>query len=259
MMHLWKKRQASQRANKHRVAELKGQKLIKPIYSHDERRELVAAGFVRELWRKVIKNKIDLPPDDILKLIAIWIHLMDSWDATVTHPNIIISYENNVECIERKQKMDTVWYHCYGTDIIKKGMKKRWTFQFLKVAMSQSVSVIGIINDEFVDPHLLDFVITSKYGGYGLSTVNHQLCPGGTAMYNSYVNEHSYIRNTKLSMELDMTKSNSATLAYLVNGGKDEIMTKRNIAWDNIDINKKYRLCISFYRSNSKIALVQST
>ena len=87
----------------------------------------------------MIHQSHELPPDDIIKLIAIWIHLMDSWDPKLTHHDIVISNENlrnlnldNVECIEKNTKEDFKWYHCYGNDIIQKGMRKRWKFQFIK-------------------------------------------------------------------------------------------------------------------------------
>ena len=104
----------------------------------ETKKDLVATGFVREYWNKVIKHAIGLPPDDIIKFIATWIHFMDSWDTTVIHPNIILSTESlgnldYVECIEtsiQQLQQKTKWCHCYGTDIIEQGMKKDGHFKF---------------------------------------------------------------------------------------------------------------------------------
>ena len=92
--------------------------------SNIKKKDLIATGFIRELWNAVVKEKNDLPPADVIKLISLWIHLMDTWDNKATDKRIIISHDDDgSECIETKEEEDKFWYHAYGSDIIEYGQQ----------------------------------------------------------------------------------------------------------------------------------------
>ena len=151
----------------------------------------------------------------------------------------------------------------YGTDIIEKGMKKKWTFQFLKTALDFAVSYIGIIDNEYIQT--ADFnknysnLTGSNCGGYALATANRLLYNNGSQKAYAYMGGHEFEVGTLLTMELDMTCTSSkhAILAYFIND--DETVLEKNIAWNDIDIDRKYRLCVALYRSQSQIALIHTT
>ena len=183
---------------------------------------------------------------------------MDSWDPTVTHPSIDITFDEDwgVECVERKDEESKPDSHCYGTDIIEKGMKTRWTFKFVK----GYASGIGIIdNDQVNDPCFIDsdknFTQNGKGGAYALSTLNKGIYPGSKDL--ARLSSYKFNEGDTLKMELDMTHSDGGILAFLV--GDDEVVKDDNIARTDIDITKKFRLCVVFWRSGTRIALIETT
>ena len=225
--------------------------LTKWSYNHDEKKDLAVTGFARD------RNSINLPPQDVLTTIAMWISLMDSWDVARSDPNILVSNFKNATLIERKNRFDHRHYHCFGQDIIGKGIKTRWNFQFMKVDQPQSNSIIGIIDNECIGSDGNGDISSDKI--YGLNTRTHSLIHGNgsnkwhnhTWYIKAYLEGHYFKQGTFLAMELDMI---NGKLSYLIND--DKIVTARNIGWDDIDINKEYRLCVILCQSNSKIALI---
>ena len=184
---------------------------------------------------------------------------MDSWDPKLSHHSINISFDEQlrVECVEKNASGSRRWCHCYGRDIIQKGMVKKWTFRFLQ----EYRAVIGIIdNDHVNDPGFAEikfdkcFTNMAKFGGCGLSTINRNIYPSSIALPRLY--SYTFKEEDELRMELDMTHSDRGTLAYLVED--DDTVDKSNIANDNIDLAKKYRLCVAFWCSGNKIALIHS-
>ena len=121
-------------------------------------------------------------------------------------------------------------------------------------------ALIGIIdNDRVNDPGLEDgHKYFTMFGGYGLSTVTRSIFPYNAASPLFKSKQFAFRAGTQLIMELDMTVPTHgvASLAYLSNGV--ETVGTKNIACENIDVTKKYRLCVVLWSLNTKIALVDA-
>ena len=143
-------------------------------------KQLIANGFVREIVysEKTIGDDETTIPMDIIKLISIWIHFIDTLDPKLSHPKMLITHEflsvndddeniigsKQYECVERGSDPDRQWFHSYGTDVIEKGQKKRWEF---KILHNHDSLKIGIIDVEYALPDIENF--KKKKYGYGLS------------------------------------------------------------------------------------------
>ena len=87
---------------------------------------------------------------------------------------------------------------------------------------------------------------TDKVGGYALSTVNCSFYPKPAPIpFKEYIQAYKFKEKSKLIMEVDMTQTDHATLAYLLHDGQ-ELVEKKHIACNDIDITKQYRLPTCF-------------
>ena len=133
-------------------------------------------------------------------------------------------------------------------------MNQSWT-----IKSDYGSTMVGIMDEETIqnsDQDINDF--TSPYnGGYGMVT-------NGWHYYNDSLNIHGQLddyasqfrakRPFMIKMELDMrqAKGEQATLKYIIlNDLEQDVKDARtdgkytNIAFNNIDINKKYRLAVA--------------
>ena len=227
-----------------------------------EDRQLVSAGFARQIHIS--------PPIDIVRYLSEWIAVMDEWDTTKCHPKIVISREDlldakgrpfveNAHCIERVDLGYTHWYHSYGKEVVEKGQKQQWTFQFRSCKDEASVSIIGIIDEEHIDPLLDNFCLKEEYGGYGLETWNNTFVHSSKMFISSAMGTSWFCEHAVLRMELDMTsKEGEPVLSFCMCNRNGVIQNK--VVWDeaHIDADRRYRLCVSLYHNKSKIALIPS-
>ena len=204
-----------------------------------KKKEFLIFGFVRI-------DKISFVPDDILKLIAIWICLMDEWDKSVTNENIEIT-ENEAAC--KKDKI-IGWYHAYGSMTVCQGDIQLWTVKLWPYASKWRI--IGIIEDQCVNPKLEHFTDKDSHCfGYGKGLHcqdmfhNDELIPFDHPLGSDEANR-------VIKVELNMANKDKGVLTYYFHDEKQE-----SKSYDNIDITKKYRLCIALCDAGDGFTIIE--
>ena len=225
--------------------------------SSASREKLAVYGYIREYFASI---KQDLPPDDIILLLVIWIRFMDMFDQKILHKSIEFHAEIKTKFKRNNIMMnDDSYASVIGTFIVQRGIKQSWT---LKTAKTPSI-IIGVIDDETCKTAdvVTDFTNTI-YKGFGLATGSWEMYHDSNASHDSdlkmYVNQFEVAgQPLTITMELDMTqrKCKHGVLRYIVHNKKKERVKEirtndkyTNIGYDNIDINKEYRFAISVGR-----------
>ena len=214
------------------------------------REELLVYGYIKE-WHK--RNNIELPPNDIISAFVSWIKLLDLFDKKFCHKDIKFHPESETKF---QCKGPTSYPSAIGSMSIKRGMKQSWTFK-----IKQNFALLGIIDEEIVQNSgnaITDFT-NSTFKGYGITTnlwsCYHILGAGRVSInFRRYSNQFVKEKSSIVTMELDMTQKESehAILKYVNHGepkeNVKEIRTDKefsNIAWNDIDINREYRMAIA--------------
>lgn len=229
------------------------------------REELLAFGYIREYAKSVDK---DIPPNDLIHLIVLWICLMDYWDKDRSHDDIRFDGESDQRALSTQSGHRTV----IGENVIRKGNKESWTFR-----ASSGMVIAGVIEDDVFETNsnlqITDFT-TSEYNGYGISLYMwymYHSCDdfsgndGKLKHAQQFKIEQSGER--VLTMELDLTQSKHkhGLLSFkfhheLRRGLKiSEFKSDAeytNIVYDTIDVNKKYRAAFSLSNQGTSIELL---
>ena len=197
--------------------------------------------------------------------------MIDYIDKSKSHPQIAI------DTTETGTKFghtgDAKYAGVVGTIIVKKGMKQRWTF---KMSARIKYPQIVIMSDALIRAKsVITDNMDADHEGYGLQIdIEHgwllyhgEGCADGNL--RMYANQFEIKRWHKLliSMELDMTQTENqnGVLKYIIhNKPKTDIAEIRtdgeysNVAYDDIDIDKKYRMSVSLdeYCLNEWIELI---
>ena len=145
-----------------------------------------------------------------------------------------------------------------GTIIVKKSMKERWTFKTDNEAL-----MIGIMDVEMIKSrNLIQDITDTKHKGYGMASgswsVFHDSDRDHCKSLKKYVRQFEIDNQPKvITMELDMTQQEykNGVLKYIFhNKPKQSVKQIRtdgefsNIAFDNIDITKEYKLAVALSR-----------
>ena len=224
------------------------------------REELLVYGYIKEYHKA---NNMDLPPNDLILLFVSWIALMDSFDKNMIPEDIIFDPEIDTK-FKREAANDfhsNAYASVIGTIVVEKGMKQNWTFK-----VHGKYPLIGIIKEQIIKSKKMIKDFTDEYhNGYGIQTAgdwnffhgNVYDYDGGLAKYVEQF--QLYPRPVVITMQLDMTQTENENgiLKYIIhNEIKEDIKHIRtdgeytNIAYNNININDKYRL--AFAISNNK-------
>ena len=217
------------------------------------REELLTYGYIREHHNS---NNIELPPTDVILLLVSWITLIDAFDTNKVPRDIQFEDENEA----RFQRTDTSiedWVSVVGSYVVQKGSKQLWSFKTIAKAI-----IIGIMDDELIksNDEIYDYTLFAD-GAYGLHILTwdkyQRVCHGSIAKYATQFKLWDFFDDSiviKISMELDMTQkeNKNGILKYIVHNetkkSLSEIRTDgeyTNIAWDDVDIDKKYRLVVA--------------
>lgn len=239
------------------------EELAKHVQTFVPREELIVYGYVREHFKT---QQQELPPTDMMGLFTSWFtfSIIDSFDKTLTDQSIIFDPSN-----ERKIKGDGKKYSAVaiGKLIVEKGEKQQWKFEFF----GDGVPIIGIVDTEPNGKRgWHSDTVFEGYNGYGLELGNWDLFANHDSRerdLKNYMHQFGLVERYEeegdihfmkdpliLTMELDMTqaKSKQGTLKYFVENqpicdGVKQVRTDgvfANIAYDDIDINKKYRMAV---------------
>ena len=211
------------------------------------REELLVFGYIKEYHKS---NNIELPPNDIVLLFVSWIRLRDTFDKNMIPKEIIFHPEIDTKF---NHKDGGGWASLIGTIVVEKGIKQSWKFKTPKW------TIIGIIDEEIAKSSTIITDFTNlKYKGYGIQTGQWGYYHRSSRFDGSlkqYVDQfEAGPASFMFTMELDMTQTQSeyGVLKYIIHAkprdGIKQIRTDgeyTNIAYDNINIDRKYRLGVA--------------
>ena len=143
-----------------------------------------------------------------------------------------------------------------GSFIVSKGLKQSWT-----INIKQRSALIGIMDEDMIQKsgNAIEDFTDAMFGGYGLSTHSWQYYhSAGYSPTGSLIKYSEQFKadgkSVVVTMELDMTQKEdkNAILTYINhNETKEYVKEMRtdgeftNIAWNDIDFNKKCRLAVA--------------
>ena len=211
-----------------------------------EKKTMIVYGYIRS------DIGYSYPPSEIAIEMMEWIYLYDSWDKLYTNPKIKISdnypMNDNGHHIISTDKTFSDWFHAFGSFIVSKGNKEHWTLKLTDYYTSERM--IGIIDNKYLSKQkikkLIDFTNTECFG-YGLSITSHYLYHINKSKYfKGFQQNVKFKKDSIITMELDLTQKKYGILRYY-KGKYDQTQCHKikNIAYDDIDINRKYRLCVA--------------
>ena len=215
------------------------------------RKEFLTYGFVRECNLSI--------PNDVIALFLDWFQMYDSFDTIKSQA----SYEFKEEMIDEIlcQTATNINYQAasaYGELVIRKGMKFEWKFSFVRAKTEWYYAIIGIIDNQKLlasNTKIGDFYDESGEG-YGLWTGSgNNLHHAKESKDFPYFAQFDHKKIKSITLRLDMTQENGI-LSYVVDQPGFSPDTKHdNIAWNDIDINKGYRMAVLVYGMGKKVAL----
>ena len=220
--------------------------------------ELLIYGYIRKYFDSI---KQELPPNDIILLFVSWIILMDTFDRIKSHKQIDFASDTRIRRIDN----GTYGYRCVvGTRIVEKGDKQIW-----HIKCDTGLALLGVVDHAFIESMQdIDDHTSTKYEevakGYGVGLNSFAKCQCEGPPYNDFIYSQQFHFDDDprlITMELDMTQkhNDNAILSYIFyNKLKEDVETVQTdgeytrIAWDNIDIDNKYRLAISISAMNDE-------
>ena len=219
------------------------------------REELLVYGYIKEYHKA---NNMDLPPNDLILLFVSWIRLMDTFDKNMIPEDIVFDPEIDTKFKREATNkfLSDAYASVIGTFVVTKGIKQNWTFK-----VHGKYPLIGIINENTIKSNKIIKDFTDEFhNGYGIQIAGDwHFFHGNEYDYDGsltkYVNQFQlYPRPVIITMQLDMTQTENKNgiLKYIIhNEMREDIKQIRtdgeytNIAYDNIDINNKYRLAFA--------------
>ena len=246
------------------------------------KRDLVY-GFVRECWRTMLQfNGFAFPGDALMALLIEWLTVNDVIDEYHTNLGIIHQHEalchlksyRSVDLIERTKEWNRECYHSFGSDIWSRGAQNVW-----KVKVSghddnaqKTCILIGIVEADKVrqftdhrERRDVGSFSDEEHGGYALLTGNwrtyHEDSDQGQ-LFSASMDPIALSPDDVMAVEIDLTpkygaesSSKCGTLKYALNGSST-VFRNGGVAFDDIDIDKSYRLAIGMYLRD-KLAMYQ--
>jgi len=249
----------------------------------DAAKRSLVYGFVRECWRAMLQfDGIGFPDEALMALLVESLTVSDGIDEYHTNLGIIHHREalchlknyRSVELIERTKEWNRECYHSFGSDIWCRGAQNVWK---IKVSghddnAQRTCILIGIVEADKVQRitdrcerrHCGSFS-DEEHGGYALLTGNwrtyHEDSDRGQ-LFTATADPVELSPNDVLAVEIDLTPKygvgsspNCGTLKYALNG-RSSAFRNGGVAFDDIDIDKSYRLAIGMFLRD-KLAIYQ--
>ena len=226
------------------------------------RKNLLFYGYLREYFASI---SMELPPDDLMKMFASWM-MLNVFDQDKSDKNIEFQTDT---CISKTLAIEPSYddnYGCaVGSMIIEKGNKQSW---ICKIDPHFISVVVGIIDNNTVETkeNIGDHTEAGNDGyGIGLNSFGKFHNTEGFGWYlNSYrfdyANQFQKKDGFLMTITLDMTqeKGDGGILLYEFHMKPKSYVNKietdgkhTTIAWDDINIDRKYRIAISFKASTT--------
>ena len=237
----------------------------------------IVSGFIRNFWKFInhTTSNTDNAPKDILQCIDQWLVFSDSWDIHCAKgfemKHITLNDHISKQHIACKQIHSLDPCTIFGNIIVSKGHKQVWRFRILNECDTIPTILIGIIdidripniNTNLIQKASHQYDITT-FGGYGLSTMHGMVYHGrfNAFKFPKWICYPKQLeKNTEIIIELDLSSTRydsqyQGILRYIImneNGKKvsDVIIDKQ------VDLEDQYKLYMTMYGNNDKIALIQ--
>lgn len=187
-----------------------------------------------------------------------------------------------MQTIQRTKEWNRKCYHCFGSDTISRGGRAIWKFKCSERDGQRPCVLIGVVEEDEIEKFVdhqdagscspVQYGIGSMVSGYGMdcgtfNDAQHRGFAVYTGDWNAYhsetegqpflnggaaVNQLNLTPNDVVAVELDLepkgevNANRCGTLKFMVNGRVD-MFKCGGIAFDDIDIDKSYRLAIGMY------------
>ena len=222
------------------------------------RNNLLTFGYVREYCKS---ENIQLIPDDIMGLFVIWLSFPDCFDKNVTHPMSNITTIDNQYPYHQHLSLNMEyassnfgeWASAVGQTITQKGTKYEWRFKINGPLLYAAEIQIGIMDNDMINlkQPIRDFC-RDPWNGWGLylySMTKYHIDTKHGGFFD-YGGQFEYKQGDIITMILDLSQTENenayGVLSFDIDAemdAKKEHITN-NILYDNLDINKKYRMVV---------------
>lgn len=233
--------------------------------------ELLVYGYTRILakyWNIRVPNSIQL-------LCLVLYSSMDKWNTTLSQKLLQgFEFDLNENLLTLITNNTGNWLNAFGTDIIKKGMKKTWQFIVPKRKLPGNIPssfvtlnaaiIIGIIDIKKLEhqsdnEYLFKSNFTEESGGYGYYSSDGGRY-GEFSQYQGRKYGKKWSHGNVITMQLDMTGNQYqldytgnqyAVLEYWVDG------IHQGFAFYEIDLEERYVMGVSMLYSGEQLQMVQ--
>ena len=233
------------------------------------KKSLLAYGYARKYCKE---QDIDCLPDDIVGLFVIWLSFCDRFDLNFI-PSImdLTSIDNKHQHLTIKPGNAGEFASAFGQAIISKVTIFEWKFELNGPPLETQIGIIdnGMIdNDETIG----DFA-DATWHGWGLYLRSmyayhdeDELNMGWHDKIFDYGKQFKFKTGDIIIMTLDLTqeKNENGVLSFDIdaelieqNETEDEVVYSQ-ILYDDLDINKQYRMAVSMQRDTDEISLLLS-
>eukprot|EP01084_Bolivina_argentea_P289858 497811_1 len=223
--------------------------------------EFVVIGYIRNCWKSLNIPSYLFPSTDLLQYVVIWFSFLDYIDPQTTHQSLKIrdvmkdsgdEYQLLIlEAVLEKDRSAMKHFRAFGTDMVQKGERKIWKFRMKSKCNCFLDGMIGIVETQYAnkDMSVYESFVFPPCSGYGVTLSQdiavsciHEIetqddeSDNSDAWADLFNNEIpvNLTHGAICAMELDLT------------GIHGVLKYNQHIAFDDININKKYKLAIEF-------------
>ena len=224
--------------------------------------ELCIYGYVRKHYPNFYQVPVDL-----LKLcLAMYFGRVDEWDSELSDARYNFG-ENKLATINWIAGQSNACPNAFGETVISEGDILEWKFRIagknagVMHAQNKKAIMIGIIeSDAEYDTLQKSFAANSdKHDAYayycfnGQMWVNNEQYAGGKFQYISHEDFDLVVTHKMVVMTVDMTGYNGR-ISFKT--GDDSNTIDHGIAYDGIDVNKKYRMAVAMMSEDASIQII---
>ena len=227
-------------------------------------KELTVHGFIRKFY------DINQISNDLLTLcLSFYLILIDEWDLNnmtfADAADLNINEEDKTISSSRSLR----WLNVFGSITVKTGQYQTWTIDTAKNEDNICFwALFGIIDVDY-DKSLITNTepVEARWWRKKSEIMRSSFCNKHICSYGYYsMNGDKWTNgiwedygiswtdyDDIISMKLDMTGKDKGTLSYTVDG------QYQGIAFNNIDLNKSYRMIFGFYSANDTVKLIDES
>jgi len=236
------------------------------------RRDLLVSGYIRAHQRHLEGTATLHLPVDIIQLVVNWCLLNDTWQQYGEFIADHMRISHNRQCIERVSNNAAHCYYCFGGEVIDKKYcteygVKRWRLRidhseyYTKNYCSMLIGIVETAKINWIKSLLGDFTY-GVYKGYALRVATKSRFVHQNHKRSIYLQSGQLRKGDVLSIELDLRGQThgrlkykfedqcGAKIAYGIDAEYRWLGSPKYVAFDRIDVHKKYTLVVGMYCRN---------